>query len=110
MLFAASFNFGKFLLLDAASGGVMAGLSDRKLAMPAVPPDALGVDSPHAACCMPRTLLSRSFFHKTSSWHSASATDSNHAASMLGNLRSSVTYYRAGGIARLLIAGLNPAC
>ena len=60
VLFAASFNFGKFLLLDAASGGVMAGLSDRKLAMPAVPPDAPGEDPPpslgspaRAACGMP---------------------------------------------------------
>ena len=45
VIFAASFNFGKMLLLDTTTGNVLAVLSDRRRTMRAVPDAAPG---PHS--------------------------------------------------------------
>ena len=54
MIFAASFNFGKMLLLDTNTGAVMAVLSDRRHTMRAIPEDAPGAHRftvlPASAC------------------------------------------------------------
>lgn len=42
IIFAASFNFGKMLLLDTKTGAVLAVLSDRRRTMRAIPEDAPG--------------------------------------------------------------------
>jgi hypothetical protein len=42
VIFAASFNFGKILLLDTATGNVLAVLSNRQHTMRAMPEDTAG--------------------------------------------------------------------
>ena len=57
MIFAASFNFGKILLLDTATGGVLAVLSNRQHTMRAVPEDAAGALACFAGTGAPRACF-----------------------------------------------------
>ena len=62
MIFAASFNFGKMLLLDTITGNVLAVLSDRRRTMRAVPnaaPGALMIAESRRLSCSWRPAVHR---------------------------------------------------